>query len=369
MNNENTRNLQFTVGKTDAGMTILLTSDFYLIEFPSSLLPYDIETGSVLNVSISRNYEAEDKEKNEFKELQTKIYTTFGTKKPTSPVLRVKNVTQTNVVLEWDPIELATTELRDLILYKNGSRLGKIPKATSTTNTKLSGLSLNTEYSFQLVLRTSGGVYSSEPVIVHTHKITDLTGITVCIGELNENDKKELEQILEKIGAKPIQSEVKIDTTHFITSKNSGPEYEKAISMNIPIVTLDYIRECNAKKKNKQQGNNSELIKDQNLQIQNLSKLKTKEIKNVDKSKMNKPNDELIQEFDNPKIDNFTNKTLDEINKSSVKKISSKQITKRKNKNSLKELNTKKATSDQETAPLETTIQSLGIPTNENAEI
>ncbi|KAG5437719.1 hypothetical protein PCANB_000432 [Pneumocystis canis] len=250
MNNKDkdTSNIQFTVGKIDAGMTILLAPDYYLVEFPSSLLPHNIETGSILNISISRNYEAENKEKDMFKKLQTEIYTTFGTKKPTAPILRVKNVTQTSVVLEWDPIELATAELRDLVLYKNGSRFGKISEATSTC-TKLSGLTINTEYSFQLMLKTSGGTYFSESIIVRTHKMTDLSGITVCIGELNENDKNELEEILKKIGAKPIQSEVEIDTTHFITSKTSGPEYEKAISMNIPIVTLDYIRNCDIEKK------------------------------------------------------------------------------------------------------------------------
>ncbi|KAG5513834.1 hypothetical protein PMAC_000872 [Pneumocystis sp. 'macacae'] len=380
MNSKNTRNLQFTVGKIDAGMTILLTSDFYLVEFPSSLLPYDIETGSVLNISISHNYEAENREKSDFKELQTKIYTAFGTKKPASPVLRVKNVTQTNVVLEWDPIELGTTKFRNLILYKNGSRVIRIPKATSTTSTKLSGLSLNTEYSFQLILRTSGGIYSSEPVIVHTHKITDLSGITVCVGELNENDKKELEQILEKIGAKPIQSKVEIDTTHFITSKISSPEYEKAISMNIPIVTLDYIRECNAKKKIvnvckyyfdttsflQEPTNNFELIRDRNPQ--NLE-LETKEIKNIEKFEMNKHNNQIIDEFGDLKRNNSTNKTLDEINKSLIKKKSLKQITKKKNKNSSKESDSKKVTSSEEIIPLETTIHSLGIPINENAEI
>ncbi|KAG5439331.1 hypothetical protein PCK2_000829, partial [Pneumocystis canis] len=197
MNHQDVNLVQFTVGKIDAGMTILLASDYYLIEFPSSLLPHNIETGSILDISISRNYEAENKERDAFKKLQTEIYTTFGIKKPVPPVLRVKNTTQTSVVLEWDPIELGTTELRDLILYKNGSRFGKILEAGSTF-IKLSGLALNTEYSFQLMLKTSGGTYFSESILAHTHTITDLTGITVCVGDLNDHDKHELERILKE---------------------------------------------------------------------------------------------------------------------------------------------------------------------------
>ncbi|EMR10963.1 hypothetical protein PNEG_00567 [Pneumocystis murina B123] len=349
MNDKDISKIQFTVGKVDAGITILLTSDYYLVEFPSLLLPHGIQTGSILDISISRNHEAENKEKEDFQELQKKIHTTFGIKKPTAPLLRVKNVTQTSVVLEWDPIELGTTELRSLTLYKNGLRLGKIPKATTTTSTKLSGLALNTEYSFQLVLKTSGGTYFSEFIIVRTHKMTDLSGITVCIGELNENDKKELEQTIKRIGAKPLQSKVKIDTTHFITSKTSGSEYKKAISMNIPVVTLDYIRSCDAEKKivnvckyyfdsspffGKQSPDNSELIKDSQNSFNSVTK-KNQDIENLEKNNFNSL---VISDSVNLQTSLFTDRTSDEINRTLIRELSPKPISEEDENNSLEKL-------------------------------
>ncbi|KTW27441.1 hypothetical protein T552_02419 [Pneumocystis carinii B80] len=346
MSNKDISKVQFTVGKVDAGVAILLTSDCYLVEFPSLLLPHGIQTGSILDISISRNYEAENKEKEDFQELQKKIHETFGIKKPTTPVLRVKNVTQTSVVLEWDPIELGTTELRSLTLYKNGLRLGKIPKATTTTSTKLSGLALNTEYSFQLVLKTSGGTYFSEFVIVRTHEITDLSGITVCVGELNENDKKELEQTIKRIGARPIQSKVKIDTTHFITSRTSGSEYKKAISMNIPVVTLDYIRSCDAEKKivnvckyyfssdsffEKQSPDNFELIKN----FQNSFDSITKENQDIESLEENKFNSLIISDSVNLQTSLSINKTSDEINRTQIRELSPRPISEEDENNCL----------------------------------
>ncbi|QSL66575.1 hypothetical protein MERGE_000957 [Pneumocystis wakefieldiae] len=344
--NKDTNKVQFTVGKVDSGLTILLTSDYYIVEFPSLLLPHGIQTGSVLDISITRNYEAENKEKKDFQELQKKIHATFGIKKPIAPVLRVKNVTQTSVVLEWDPIELGTTELRSLTLYKNGMRLGKIPKATTTTSTKLSGLALNTEYSFQLVLKTSGGTYFSEFITVRTHKMTDLSGITVCIGELDENDKRELEQTIKKIGAKPIQSKVKIDTTHFITSRISGSEYKKAISMNIPVVTLDYIRSCDAEKKivnvckyyfgsdtffEKQPADNFESIKNSQNSFSSITK-RNKGIEDLEEGKFNNL---VISDSVNLQASLSTDRASDEINRTLIRELSPRPISEEDEDNNL----------------------------------
>ena len=54
----------------------------------------------------------------------------------------------------------------------------------SMLSTKMSGLQLNTEYSFYLVLRTSGGTYTSNTLTVKTHDMNNLTGIRVTPGVL-----------------------------------------------------------------------------------------------------------------------------------------------------------------------------------------
>ena len=73
-------------------------------------------------------------------------------------LVQVRNVTQTSVTLEWPLIKLATAKLRSLDIYRNGQRLASIPSPTTNTSTKLSGLDVNTEYTFQLILRTTAGL-------------------------------------------------------------------------------------------------------------------------------------------------------------------------------------------------------------------
>ena len=63
------------------------------------------------------------------------------------------------MVLEWDPIDLATADLRSLSLYRNGSKAGIIPRPLEMTATKISGLAVDNEYVFHLLLRTSAGQY------------------------------------------------------------------------------------------------------------------------------------------------------------------------------------------------------------------
>src|SRR2546429_6028345 len=149
------------------------------IEFPSILLPQDICSGSIVDITVSRNLASEQESNSAFLRLQEEIYHTFGKASPANPVLRCRNATQTSVVLEWDPIELATAELISLSLYRNGSKVGVIPRPTQMQSTKISGLAVDTEYTFHLVLRTSAGTYSSDKLMVRTHKMTDLSGITV----------------------------------------------------------------------------------------------------------------------------------------------------------------------------------------------
>jgi chitin biosynthesis protein CHS5 len=145
--------------------------------------------------------------------------------------------------LEWDPINLATAELRSLSLYRNGAKAGSIPRPSEITSTKISGLAIDTEYTFQLVLRTSAGTYSSSKLEVRTHKMTDLSGITVTPGVLPAQLRQSLATAVERIGGKLVDA-VRIDTTHFVCTEGRGREWERAVEMNIPVVRPEWIEGC-----------------------------------------------------------------------------------------------------------------------------
>lgn len=102
---------------------------------------------------------------------------------------------------------------------------------------------MDTEYTFHLVLRTSAGTYSSEKLTVRTHKMTDLSGITITPGIMPSALKESLASTIERIGAKFIDT-VRIDTTHFVCTEGRGQAWEKAVEMNIPIVVPDWIKGC-----------------------------------------------------------------------------------------------------------------------------
>jgi len=104
-------------------------------------------------------------------------------------------------------------------------------------------LAVDTEYTFHLVLRTTAGTYSSEKVVVKTHKMTDLSGITVTPGILPSQLKDSLTKAIERIGAK-IAPSVRIDTTHFVTTEGRGIDWEKAVEMNIPVVRPEWVEGC-----------------------------------------------------------------------------------------------------------------------------
>ncbi|RPB27478.1 BRCT domain-containing protein, partial [Terfezia boudieri ATCC MYA-4762] len=236
--------ISLRVGKVDAGIAILLTEDRRLIEFPSILLPNGIFSGSIVDIQVSRNTAAELTSANTFAHLQEEIFSQFGIHSPTKPQLRIRNATQTSVVLEWDPINLATATLRSLTLYRNGARSGSIPNPTSFTATKISGLAMDTEYTFHLVLKTSAGTYSSDKITVKTQKLTDLSGITLCPGVMPPEAKEQLETTLLRIGAKPLQDYVRIDTTHFVCTEERGQAWERAVEMNIPVVRPEWVEAC-----------------------------------------------------------------------------------------------------------------------------
>ncbi|KAE8361767.1 hypothetical protein BDV27DRAFT_25359 [Aspergillus caelatus] len=237
--------VSLTVGKVDAGVAVLLTQDNRLIEFPSVLLPNNITSGSIVDITVARNHSAEEASATGFQSLQKRILNTYGVKTPAPPVLRLRNATQTSLVLEWDPIDLATASLKSLSLYRNGSKAGSIPRPLETRSTKISGLAIHTEYTFHLVLRTTAGTYQSEKLTCRTHKMTDLSGITVTAGVLPEQQKEALGAALDRVGGKLIDT-VRIDTTHFVCTEGRGPLWEKAVEMNIPVVTPEWVDACEA---------------------------------------------------------------------------------------------------------------------------
>ncbi|KAG6917675.1 hypothetical protein DXG01_001650 [Tephrocybe rancida] len=255
----------FTVGKLDAGMAILLGERAHLIEFPSILLPPGATTGSIVNIAVHRNHAEEKRRDADFWALQDEILSEFGVKSPEAPNLQLRNVTQTSVTLEWPTVQLATAKLRSLDIYRNGQRLASIPSPLTNTSTKLSGLELNTEYSFQLILRTTAGTYPSNLIRVRTHTMTDTSGISVCFGNVQdsvmlENAKLALREMKAKWSDK-----IQIDTTHFVcttpattpsgaqatggTTGAPGVEYQRALQLSIPVVQPHWILACHSEKK------------------------------------------------------------------------------------------------------------------------
>lgn len=256
----------FTVGKLDAGMAILIGERAHLIEFPSVLLPPGSTTGSIVNIAVHQNLSEERKRDQQFWQLQHDIFETFGCASPEPPRLEVRNVTQTSVTLEWPPIKLATAKLRSLDIYKNSQRVAAIPSALTNTSTKLSGLALDTPYTFQLVLKTSAGTFHSNTVSIRTHTIADTSGISVCFGTvadpvLLEDAKSALHEMKAKWSDK-----IQIDTTHFVCTTPAmtpsgakasggnvpggpGVEYQKALQLSIPVVQPQWILACLTEKK------------------------------------------------------------------------------------------------------------------------
>ncbi|TQS33567.1 hypothetical protein Golomagni_06084 [Golovinomyces magnicellulatus] len=201
--------VSLTVGKVDAGVTVLLTPDKRLIEFPSILLPPNISSGSIVDITVAQNSTKESAEEQKFRSLQERIFSSFGASEPTTPALRCRNATQTSVM----------------------------------HSTKISGLAVDTEYTFHLILRTSAGTRMSDKVTVRTHKMTDLSGITITTGILPSSTKENLAQAVERIGAKIVDS-VRIDTTHFVTTEGRGTAWEKAVETNIPVVRPEWVEAC-----------------------------------------------------------------------------------------------------------------------------
>lgn len=174
-------------------------------------------------------------------------------------------MTQTSVTLEWPALDLATAKLRSLNIYRNGQRLAAIPAPMQNTSTKLSGLDVQSEYTFQLILRTTAGTYPSNTVKVRTHAMSDTSGISVCFGNVQDSVLLESAKLALKEMKAKWSDTIQIDTTHFVcttpavtpsgayatgtTSSSAGVEYQKALQHSIPVVQPQWVLACLHEKK------------------------------------------------------------------------------------------------------------------------
>ncbi|KAF9584548.1 Chitin synthase, class 5 [Lunasporangiospora selenospora] len=223
--------IRFTVGKVDAGMTILLTEDHHLIEFPSLLLPKGVTAGSIVNIS-------------------DEILDQFGKNPPRTPVLCVKALTQSTCILEWDPLVLNQASLRSLDVYKNGVKQGHpISSPFHNTQYKLSGLEIDHEFSFYIEIKTSAGTLRSNEVKARTHTLENLTGTNICFGAFeSEAALEECKRLVQEIGGQ-WSERVGIETTHLLCHVQGGDNYEAALQQSIPIVKPEWLKACVEHKK------------------------------------------------------------------------------------------------------------------------
>ena len=76
------------------------------------------------------------------------------------PAMKIRNVTQTSVCVEWEQTELGSAGYRGLEMFRNGQRWGRIGGEAGAVKRekreirewKTGGLQSGEEYTFQLVL-------------------------------------------------------------------------------------------------------------------------------------------------------------------------------------------------------------------------
>jgi NAD-dependent DNA ligase len=239
--------VQFTVGKVDAGTALLLSPDHHVVEFPASILPGflfnsdDTRQGNIVNITIERNLEEETQQQQQFDNLQDEIYSFFS-RKPETPVCRLKWITQTTAILEWEQLEYYTADFRSLDVYKNDLKVFSL--AATSTSCKLTGLDVAQEYTVRLELRTSAGRHSSNNIAFKTLALEDLTGLHPCFGSFaDESDIEALAELVTRIGA-TYSDDLTFENTHLVCTLPKGPKYDKAVELNIPIVTPEFLKAC-----------------------------------------------------------------------------------------------------------------------------
>lgn len=195
-------------------------------------------------MTIERNKDEEKRQKTEFSHIQKEIYDLFS-RTPKSPVIHIKSITQTSLIIKWEPLELYFAELRGIDVYRNGIKLAVTP-SPSASSVKLSGLDMNHEYELWIVVRTSAGSFTSNKESVKTHTIDNLTGLNPTFGLFNNpSDAVELVEIISRIGASYTE-DLSTDNTHLICTLPRGPKFETAKELNIPVVSPEFLKACEA---------------------------------------------------------------------------------------------------------------------------
>lgn len=195
-----------------------------------------------MTVSIERNASKEDKQRLAFTGLQAEIVKTFG-EMPCAPQLASSSVAQTSVVLEWGPLKLHQSTLLGIDVFRDTQKLGLAVDA-GATRVKVSGLAVQSRYSFSVVVRTSAGALSSNVITVETRPLEDLAGLHVCIADdVPEAERKELVAVVAAMEASQSAS-ITLATTHVVCRRGEGALWESAGRANVPIVTPDFLLAC-----------------------------------------------------------------------------------------------------------------------------
>ncbi|KAI9142857.1 hypothetical protein BKA69DRAFT_1156015, partial [Paraphysoderma sedebokerense] len=161
--------VQLVVGKVDAGRSYhpISTLDHHVLEFPTLLLPPDIGSGSIIDVQVSRNENAEEQQQTEFENIQDQILSEFGYNEPMPPEVYASNVTSSSCILRWKNGRVGKTEFEGVQIWMNGKVKGKDKDSDVVCGAwKFDELDGGKDVEFWVVLRTSGGVVTSDHVVI-----------------------------------------------------------------------------------------------------------------------------------------------------------------------------------------------------------
>jgi len=142
--------------------------------------------------------------------------------------------------------------------FRNSECLSAVSSPMTNTSTKHSGMEINAEYSFQLVLRTTAGTFPSNLLRVCTHTMSDTFGICV-FWQCPRPGIIEKQVALREMGAK-WSDNIQIDTSHFVCTTPAvtptganvagnasgvpGVTYQRALQLTIPILQPHWILAC-----------------------------------------------------------------------------------------------------------------------------
>ncbi|KAL6928663.1 hypothetical protein ACO0SA_001992 [Hanseniaspora valbyensis] len=275
------RVVDVTIGKHDSSITYLTTSDFKVLEFPSSLLPDNIKTGAVLKIQIDFNESLAKETNNKFINFQNNLLDKISTFKPKKPELFVKTKLPTSITLAWEPLNLGIAKLKNVSLWHksltpnfSGSsetvdeeekevfsiedideeELSQIATIYNIQNRtyKLTGLDISSKHVFQLRIDTSNGIYSSDMMLAETLSSNDLSGFNICVGALSDGNTTfdDIKAVADALNISQLSRHCNEDTTHYITDTVDDENEEHdlqlnvAKNLNIPIVKPNWLQGC-----------------------------------------------------------------------------------------------------------------------------